>query len=123
MKLFEDGRLEYINCGHLKPLLRTKSGVRALENGNVPVGLLSPMTFTSAAEQLEPGDQLLLFTDGIVEAENTEGEFYGNERLESTVAEQFSLSAVFASVDRYRGSAPLSDDCTAMVLRYGPRQG
>jgi len=118
MKLYEDGELEYINCGHVKPLLYSEGSIRSLDNENLPVGLLSPVTFTSGRTQLRDGDRMLLFTDGVVEAENQAGDFFGNEGLEAALASEFSLGRLFTAVDAHRAQAPLSDDCTALCLRY-----
>lgn len=119
MKLYENGELEYLNCGHVKPLLYSEGAIRSLENENLPVGLLSPVTFTSGRAQLRDGDRVLLFTDGVVEAENQAGDFLGNEGLEAALASEFSLGRLFTAVDAYRAQTPLSDDCTALCLRYG----
>jgi serine phosphatase RsbU (regulator of sigma subunit) len=119
MKLYENGQLEYINCGHVKPLLYSGGEIRCFENENLPVGLLSPVTFTSGSAQLQDGDRMLLFTDGVVEAENQSGDFFGNEGLEAALADEFSLARLFSSLDAHRGPTPLADDVTAMCLRYG----
>jgi serine phosphatase RsbU (regulator of sigma subunit) len=95
------------------------NSIRCLDNENLPVGLLSPVTFTSGREQLRDGDRMLLFTDGVVEAENQHGEFFGNEGLEAALASEFSLGTLFSALDAYREQTPLSDDCTALYLRYG----
>jgi serine phosphatase RsbU (regulator of sigma subunit) len=121
MKLYENGELEYINCGHVKPLLHSADTIRCLDNENLPVGLLSPVTFTSGRERLRNGDRLLLFTDGVVEAENQDGDFFGNEGLEAALASEFSLDRLFSALDAYRAQTPLSDDCTALCLRYGQK--
>ncbi len=121
MKLYDNGELEYINCGHVKPLLYSADTIRCLNNENLPVGLLSPVTFTSGREQLQNGDRLLLFTDGVVEAENQDGDFFGNEGLEAALASEFSLDRLFSALDAYRDQTPLSDDCTALCLRYGQK--
>jgi serine phosphatase RsbU (regulator of sigma subunit) len=64
---------------------------------------------------------MLLFTDGIVEAENPVGDFFGDEGLEAALASEFSLGRLFTAVDGHRAGAPLSDDCTALYLRYGQK--
>ncbi len=122
MKVYEDGAVQYINCGHVKPLLYSGGSIHSLENENLPVGLLSPVTFTSGRAQLRNGDRVLLFTDGVVEAENHEGEFLGNEALEAALQSEFSLGKLFEAVHAYREQTPLSDDCTALYLRYGNGQ-
>jgi len=119
MKLYENGELEYINCGHVKPLLQSEGTISSLENENLPVGLLSPVTFTGGRAQLKDGDRVLLFTDGIPEAENESGDFFGNDKLEAVMTAEFSLGKLFSALNAYRARAPLSDDCTALCLRYG----
>lgn len=121
MKLYENGELEYINCGHVRPMLQSGDSISCLDNENFPVGLISPATFTSGSVQLRDGDRLMLFTDGVVEAENHSGEFFGNERLEATLAKEFSLGKLFGALDDYRAETLLSDDCTALLLRYGQK--
>jgi len=118
MKLYENGEIEYINCGHVKPLLRSGNSIRRLDNENLPVGLLSPVKFTSGREQLSDGDQVLLITDGITEAENQDGNFFGDEGLEAALASEFSLGNLFTALDAHRAQVPLSDDCTALFLHY-----
>jgi sigma-B regulation protein RsbU (phosphoserine phosphatase) len=119
MKLYENGELEYINCGHVKPLLYSEGSIGGLDNENLPVGLISPATFAGGRAQLRDGDRVLLFTDGVVEAENQSGDFFGNEGLEAALASEFSLGKLFAALNAYRGQTPLADDCTALFLRYG----
>lgn len=121
LKLYENGELEYINCGHVKPLLHSGGSIRSLDNENLPVGLLSPVSFSGGREQLREGDRLLLFTDGIPEAENPDGESFGDQGLEAVLTYEFSLSKLFAALDAYRAQTPLADDCTALLLRYGQR--
>jgi serine phosphatase RsbU (regulator of sigma subunit) len=118
MKLYESGEIEYINCGHVRPLLHSGNSIRRLDNENLPVGLLSPVTFSGGREQLSDGDRVLLYTDGIAEAENHDGNFFGDERLEAALASDFSLGNLFTALDAYRAEVPLADDCTALFLRY-----
>jgi serine phosphatase RsbU (regulator of sigma subunit) len=121
MKLYENGELEYINCGHVKPLLYSGGAIRNLDNENLPVGLISPSTFNSAKVQLQEGDRVLLITDGVAEAEDPTGEFFGDRGLGEALASEFSLGRLFDALDTYRAETPLADDCTALCLRYGPR--
>ena len=114
-----DGELEYINCGHIPPLVTNEGGslVRLCEH-NVPVGLLSNAEFTSAGFHLSPGDRLILVTDGITEAENADGDFYGNERLEESAQGERPLEEILASVHFFCAGRPLQDDCTILELAY-----
>jgi serine phosphatase RsbU (regulator of sigma subunit) len=60
----------------------------------------------------------VLITDGVTEAENAAGEFFGDERLEEAAAEPSPFNAIFASVRNFCGSTPLGDDCTVFELIF-----
>src|SRR5260221_14181420 len=85
-RLRRDGDLEYVNCGHVPPLLVCGGEVIRPPHGNVPVGLLADATFESARCQLNSGDRFILVTDGVTEAENAMGEFFEDSRLEEVTA-------------------------------------
>ena len=85
-RLRKDGDLEYVNCGHVQPLLVCGGEVMRPPHGNVPVGLLPDATFESARCQLNPGDRFILVTDGVTEAENAMGDFFEDSRLEAAAA-------------------------------------
>jgi len=115
-RLAADGALELMNCGHVPPTLVSGSVVRTLEDGNLPVGLLPVADYHAMSLRLNPGDRLVLVTDGVTEAENSEGEFFGTQRLELSGAEGFA--AIERAVTEFRGSTPLSDDCTITEMIY-----
>ena len=69
------------------------------------------------SERLHSGDRLVLVTDGVTEAENAEGEFFDNERLE-LAAKRGTMAEIFAAVSEFCGSTPLSDDCTVVEMTY-----
>ncbi|HWR34507.1 MAG TPA: SpoIIE family protein phosphatase [Clostridia bacterium] len=117
-KLDPFGTLEYINCGHIRPVLVSGDTVTRPSNSNLPVGLVLPATFEGEVVKLHKGDELLVISDGIIEAEDAAGEFFGDERLEQAVAQGCSLEAVFGAVDRFRGCTPLNDDCSVLKLVY-----
>jgi serine phosphatase RsbU (regulator of sigma subunit) len=117
-RLINNGQLELINCGHVPPLLVSADGsVTKLEEGNLPVGLVPGADYQESVLQLKPNDRLLLVTDGVTEAENAEGEFFGTERLEQCCAD--GLVAIEQAVTEFRGDTPLTDDftITEMVFR------
>ena len=95
LKLSRNGVLDYINCGHIHPLLCSPSGVRYLDTSNFPVGLIEEAEFRSDTVHIEPGSRILLVTDGVTEAENVTGEFYGDDRLEDAAVCSNSLEAIF----------------------------
>jgi phosphoserine phosphatase RsbU/P len=117
-RLRRDGDLEYVNCGHVPPLLVCGGEVIRPPHGNVPVGLLSDATFESARCQLNSGDRFILVTDGVTEAENAMGEFFEDSRLEAVAAKTPTLEGIFASVSEFCAGNPLSDDCTVVELLY-----
>src|SRR5450631_463291 len=116
-RLRRDGELEYVNCGHVPPLLVCSGEVIRPAHGNLPVGLLPDAVYESDRYSLHPGDRLVLVTDGVTEAENAEGEFFDNERLE-IAAKKGSMQDVFAAVSEFCGSTPLSDDCTVVEMVF-----
>jgi phosphoserine phosphatase RsbU/P len=120
-RISRNGELEYVNCGHVPPLLVSGGQVLRPEHGNLPVGLLAEATYESAHCQLKPGDRLIMVTDGVTEAENARGDFYENERLEACLAKGSSFDEIFSSLAKFCGGTPLNDDCTVVELVYsGP---
>jgi len=118
-RLLGSGEMELINCGHVPPLLVSGDTVRKLEEGNLPVGLVPGVEFHATRLQLKAGDRLLLVTDGVTEAEDAQGEFFGNERLEACCRDGFA--AIEQAVNTFRGETPLTDDCTITEMIYrGP---
>ncbi len=115
-RLSNSGELELINCGHVPPLLVSDGKVIKLEEGNLPVGLVPMVEFGATKLQLKPDERLLLVTDGVTEAEDANGEFFGNERLESCCAK--GLVAIEQEVTNFRGDTPLTDDFTITELIY-----
>jgi len=110
------GELEFVNCGHVQPLLVSGGKVQRLQNSNFPVGLLADATYEPATCKLNPGDHLVMVTDGVTEAENGSGEFFGDDRLEKAAAAGEPFQAIFDAVNAFRGEVPLSDDCTVFDL-------
>ena len=117
-KVRRDGELEYVNCGHVPPLLVSGDQVMRPQHGNLPVGLLADAQYESDRVHLKPGDRFILVTDGVTEAENAHGEFYDNERLEAVAAKTPTLEDIFASVAAFCEGNPLGDDCTVVELLY-----
>lgn len=120
-------KLTYVNAGHNWPVLRRASGnIERLQTGGVPLGLMLHARYECDHATLAPGDLLLVFTDGLVEAENDKEEEYGETRMLATLNSLFDATAaevvqgLMASADRFVGSAPQHDDITCLVLRVLP---
>ncbi|HLB88112.1 MAG TPA: SpoIIE family protein phosphatase [Terriglobales bacterium] len=117
-RIRRDGELEYVNCGHIPPLLVCNHEVIRPAHGNLPVGLLGDATYESDHYNMHPGDRLILVTDGVTEAENARGDFFDNERLETVAGKSETLEDIFSAVATFCGGTPLNDDCTVVDLMY-----
>jgi len=120
------GELEYSNAGHLPPVLRRADGrIEFLELPPGPVlGIKPSGTYGCRSMRLEPGDQLLLYTDGITESANPAGEFYGEERLRELAAgmrlggPEQTIAVLFQATGAFSSGAEQFDDMTALAVRY-----
>jgi hypothetical protein len=117
--------LIYVNAGHNAPMLRRASGtIERLDVGGVPLGILSECAYESAEMDLSPGDTLLIFTDGVVEAENDRSDEYGEDRLISVFNTNAGLSAdeiiqaIMRDVLAFTGTAPQHDDITCLIAKF-----
>lgn len=117
VKVTKRGLVEYINCGHVRPVVVNGAEVSRLQETNLPVGLIPNAVYESDVYQLNVGGRLLLVTDGITEAENPAGDFYGEEELERS-AVLATVKEVFDQVQIFANGAPSSDDCTIVEVRY-----
>jgi len=117
--------LTYTNAGHnppyvFNPVTRTVEG---LSEGGPVLGLLPNLTFTSSKRILHPGELLLMYTDGIVEAQNVAEEMYGNDRLLGRLAEaaacdaQGALDLIERDVNAFSSGAPQYDDATLVIAK------
>jgi len=119
-----DGRLTYSNAGHNPPILVGRNGVRRFETGGLILGLFPHATYEEETVQLEDGDTLVVFSDGVTEALNEAGDEFGEERLLRCVGEHLGcatdvlLDTILATVRTFAASATQNDDVTALVLRY-----
>jgi sigma-B regulation protein RsbU (phosphoserine phosphatase) len=118
------GRFRYVNCGHLPPLLdRPGQPPRWLDKGGPLLGLIEGANFEIGEIQLAAGDQLVIFTDGIVEARSRAGAWFGAERIAALVGENRGRSArdvvdhVVREARAFAGIHDLEDDVTMVLLR------
>jgi serine phosphatase RsbU (regulator of sigma subunit) len=119
------GRLHYVNAGHCPPLIvRQAGGIESLAATAMPVGLIESAEFEVSEIALASGDKIVIYTDGVTEAQNLQGEFYGRQRLRQVVTEHHADSchalheAVGSAVAAFTESAPQADDITLVVIEY-----
>ena len=118
------GHVSYVNAGHNPPIVRLGGKVEYLRSRpSLVLGAMAGARYRVQELQLEPGDAIYLYTDGIVEQHNAAGELYGEDRLIETVSgcakrRDGLLSTVIDDVRRHAAGAEQADDCTQLVLRY-----
>ncbi|MGA2712100.1 MAG: SpoIIE family protein phosphatase [Bryobacteraceae bacterium] len=124
-KLDSAGRLTYANAGHCAPLLvRTTGQIEKLEATSLPVGLVAGTSFLLEQRDLMPGDRIVLYTDGVTEAQNDSGEFFGRKRLREAVKKATGATcaelhaAIQKAVLDFTAGAEQADDLTLVVVEY-----
>lgn len=122
----ETGELRYANAGHNKPLVRRKNGTFEYLEGNpgFVLGGLEGIAYKEQSLILEPGDEIFLYTDGVVEATNAEYQLYGDDRLKERLNTCIGEDArtvcdrVVADVDDFYQGAPQFDDLTELSVQF-----
>jgi len=116
--------LSYTNAGHNPPLLmRARGEVEFLEKGGIPVGVLGEAVYAEERLRLEPGDVLVLFSDGVSESTNEQGEEFGVARLVDVVRRHRELRAaslrdrIEEALSLFVGKARPADDITLLILK------
>jgi len=119
------GGLEFVRAGHPSPLLLRQGEVSELcSGGSFPIGLVEQSSFKAERIQLEPGDTLLLYTDGVTEAEDRDRNLFGVGGLKEAIGRHRDGSlaelqaGILSAVERFAEGASQSDDITLLVVRY-----
>ncbi len=125
------GEFRYVNAGHEMPFLSRKNGAFAPHKVQAAFVLagMEGMRYKAGVFQLEPGDKVFQYTDGVTEATDANDQLYGMERLEKALgqvshqAPEAILKAVKADIDAFVGDAPQFDDITMLCLEYKKHRG
>ena len=119
------GRLHYVNAGHCPPLVVRASGnLASLDATGMPVGMVETASFEVCQVTLAPGDKVVIYTDGVTEAQSLMGEFYGRQRLRQLIGDhhaegcQALHETITQDVATFTESAPQADDITLVVIEY-----
>jgi len=117
------GAMSFANCGHNPPLLLRAAGARELlTSGGPALGMWHGAAFVPGAASVEPGDVLVLYTDGVIEVMNAAGEMFGVDRLEDVIRRRHDSSrdlveAVIDATRAFAGRSSYEDDFTLVVIR------
>jgi hypothetical protein len=117
------GDLRFFNAGHMPPLVVSPDGVKELPKGSGALGLSGETEFSEQEFQLSPGQSLVIYSDGLTEAQNEAKEFYGLERFKTLCTECHSLTAqsfgeqIVSRVTAFEGEARRTDDLSLVILQ------
>jgi sigma-B regulation protein RsbU (phosphoserine phosphatase) len=117
------GAIELCNAGHCPPLLIRNGEVTTIEATGLPIGIFCREPYSARKLELEAGDSLLLYTDGLTESRSPYGAEYGSDRLRRVVAAKRSLApqaltaACIEDARSFRGGQPKPDDLTVLVIQ------
>ena len=122
------GSVTLSQAGHPPPLWlkSNKKQVELVKGGGVPIGMMPEMSYQTESIQLQPGDRLFLYSDGVTECENAEGEQFGEERLISELKQGFNeelqklTDRIESAITRWNGAGSFEDDVTYLVLEWNP---
>jgi sigma-B regulation protein RsbU (phosphoserine phosphatase) len=123
-KLNNRGEVEFVNAGHLAPIIVNNEDCVALESAGLPLGMFCDSSFIASGAKIKPGETLLLFSDGVTEAIDHLGEEFGTQRLMDTLREALGfeptalLDNCVKAVSTFRLDAERNDDLTMLALKY-----
>lgn len=119
----DSGQVRILNAGHLPPIALQGDKLNEMPLGAIVLGIIPESTYNEQLIELHPGDLLLVYSDGLTEACNEQGEFFGNQRLSEMLPKFKGLSAeaagarLLAEVEQFIGNAPPSDDLSLVLLK------
>ena len=121
------GELRWSSAGHPKPfLVRAPGELVSLESTGLPIGMLESASYAALTLQLQPGDKVVLYSDGLSEAQSADGEYFDRREFQATLRANARLAGaelhakLAQAVEDFTEAAELSDDVTMLVLEYQP---
>ena len=117
------GEINFINAGHYPPLIVKKEQVIKLSKESPALGLILNADFSDKNITLEKNEFLIVYSDGLTEAQNTSGDFFEEKRLVNLLNNHHSMTAkqlgemIIENVDLFRGKVPAHDDLTLAILK------
>ena len=117
-----NGKLLYCNAGHNVPFILSESATRLPVLANLPLGVMPEMQYREQETTLSPGSTIIMYTDGLSEAENSAQELFGEDRIMKALTPELSATdnqeKILDSVWAFAGEAERSDDLTLLIIRY-----
>jgi phosphoserine phosphatase RsbU/P len=117
------GKLKYVNAGHLPPLLAGNNGIKEMSKGDAAIGLLKNVSYTENSIVLQSGDFFIAYSDGLTEARNESGLFYGKERLFNILSNLKNRSVIeigkeiISDMDKFTGDNDSNDDLSILIAK------
>ncbi|MCK5056088.1 MAG: serine/threonine-protein phosphatase [Candidatus Aminicenantes bacterium] len=117
------GHINFLNAGHLPPLVLRDGKVESTEKGNLGLGILASAPYKAKKARLKRGDLFIVYSDGVSEAQSEAEEFFGNERLFKLLSEMKDPfvsevgAKILEAVDKFAGEAPRHDDLSLLILK------
>jgi sigma-B regulation protein RsbU (phosphoserine phosphatase) len=120
----QTGALSFLNAGHNPPLIVRAAGtMEQLDSGGLPLGIMPDAQFREGRTQLQPGDALVIYSDGVSESANPCGEEFGETRLYEAVAGNLSATAsglrdcIESAITKFAQGTPSADDITLVIVK------
>jgi len=118
------GTLKYINAGHNPPLVvRANGSVEQLDSGGLPLGLMPYSEYAADHVGLYPGDAIVIYSDGVSEANNLNEDEFGMDRLKNVISSNIGRPAsgirdkIESALSDFTGTAPANDDITLVIVK------
>lgn len=121
---YTDGEIDYINAGHNPPMLYRRGEVTQLKSGTIPLGIISLPEVMQDTVTYSPGDTLLMYTDGLPEQHNPEGEMFGEERIEALLKARSDstpeelIDLLRKEREEFAEDAANTDDITLLAVKF-----
>jgi hypothetical protein len=118
-----NNEIKIVNAGHLPAFILKKNEIRELQKGNTALGLMKNADYKLQMESIETGEVLVVFSDGVTEARNKQGEFFGTDRLKSLLLNKNDITAsnignkIIDEINRFSSDSRLNDDLSVIILK------
>jgi serine phosphatase RsbU (regulator of sigma subunit) len=115
--------IKIVNAGHLPAFILKKNEIRELSKGNTALGLMKNAEYKLHRETIETGEVLVVFSDGVTEARNRQGDFFGSDRLKSLLLNKKDMSVnnlgnkIIDEINNFSSDSRLSDDLSLIILK------